>query len=112
FVLGEAALRTRFGSVDTLVAQLDRLVALAGLVTVDLAVVPFASALPVYPLGMFKLYDTQMAIAESLQGEHLLFDPEQITAYEAAFTQLHDAALCGADAVSLIQRVAADIRQY
>ncbi|MGH3439609.1 MAG: Scr1 family TA system antitoxin-like transcriptional regulator, partial [Sciscionella sp.] len=42
FVLGEAALRTRFGSVDTLVAQLDRLVALAGLVTVDLAVVPFA----------------------------------------------------------------------
>ncbi|MGH3631149.1 MAG: Scr1 family TA system antitoxin-like transcriptional regulator [Sciscionella sp.] len=112
FVLGEAALWTRLGPLSTLVAQLDRLVALAGLTTVDLAVVPFASALPVYPLSMFKLYDADMAMVESLQGEQLLFDPELIASYGEAFDQLHDAALSGADAVTLIQRIAAELEEH
>lgn len=54
-VLGEAALTVHFRAVDTLLGQLDRLVTLAGLPSVDLRVLPRAVASPVMPLSGFWL---------------------------------------------------------
>lgn len=48
-VMGEAALRTRFGALQTLLGQLDRLVAVVGLASVKLGVVPFPTPLPLFP---------------------------------------------------------------
>ncbi|HEY1970608.1 MAG TPA: DUF5753 domain-containing protein [Pseudonocardia sp.] len=50
--IGEAALRTAPGTVDTLLGQLDRLATLAGLGAVEVGVIPFP-AMPIMPLCSF-----------------------------------------------------------
>ncbi|MGB6164165.1 MAG: helix-turn-helix transcriptional regulator [Pseudonocardiaceae bacterium] len=108
-VLGEAALTVYFGTVDTLLGQLDRLVTLAGLASLDLRVLPRAVASPVMPLSGFWL-DEDAVYLETLTGEQRLTGPDDIAVYAKAFELLRVAALAGQDAVVLIQRVAAELR--
>ncbi|MGH3620456.1 MAG: helix-turn-helix domain-containing protein [Sciscionella sp.] len=109
-VLGEAALSMRFGSVATLVGQLDRLVTLTDLPAVDLRVLPFSVPSPVLPLAGISIEDDRAVFAETLTEEQRVTDPESIAAHLKAFAMLRDAALAGADAVSLIRRVAGELR--
>lgn len=108
-VLGEAALRIRFGSQQTLLGQLDRLAAVVGLTNVELAVVPFSTPLPVYPLTGFTLYDDAVLI-ESITGQQRLHAADEVALYERFFDQLRHAAAIGPEAVALIQRVSAELR--
>jgi transcriptional regulator with XRE-family HTH domain len=110
FVVGEAALWTKFGAVDTLLGQLDRLVAVAGLASVDFGVVPFSAPMPVFPLGGFKVHDEELVIVESLAGEQLLADPDAVKRYHEWAGQLWSAAATGEGAVSLIRSVAGRLR--
>ena len=43
FVMGEAALPVRFGTPATMLGQLDRLATVAGLMGVEVSVVPFST---------------------------------------------------------------------
>lgn len=108
-VLGEAALTVHFGAVNTLLGQLDRLMTLAGLPSLDLRILPRAVASPVMPLSGFWL-DQDAVYIETLTGEQQLTGPDEIAVYAKAFELLHLAALAGQDAVALIQRVAAELR--
>lgn len=108
FVIGEAALRSTPGTVETLLGQLDRLVAVAGLATVELGVLPFP-AMPIMPLSSFTIRD-DVAIMETNSGEQQLYEPDEVALYARAFDQLREAAVTGPDAVALIQRVAAGLR--
>jgi hypothetical protein len=108
-VLGEAALTVHFGAVETLLGQLDRLVTLAGLPSLDLRVLPRAVASPVMPLSGFWL-DEDAVYIETLTGEQGLTGPDDIAVYAKAFELLSVAALAGQDAVALIQRVVAELR--
>ncbi|MGH3854495.1 MAG: DUF5753 domain-containing protein [Pseudonocardiaceae bacterium] len=108
-VLGEAALTVHFGALGTLLGQLDRLVTLAGLASVDLRVLPRAVASPVMPLSGFWL-DENAVYTETLTGEQQLTGPDDIAVYAKAFELLHVASLAGQDAAALIQRVAAEMR--
>lgn len=108
-VMGEAALHTRFGAVETLAGQLDRLATVAGLSGVELGVVQFSTPLPVYPLTNFVLYDDAVLI-ESITAQQRLEGADEVALYERFFDQLVSAAATGPDAVALIQRVAADLR--
>ena len=56
-VMLEGALRARVVSVPTLVGQLDRLLAVIGLPTLELGIIPFEAAVSVVPLSGFRLYD-------------------------------------------------------
>ena len=67
-VMLEGALRARVVSVPTLIGQLDRLLAVIGLPTLDLGIIPFEAAVPVFPLSGFRLYDA-LVIVESIVGE-------------------------------------------
>jgi hypothetical protein len=109
-VLGQAALTVYFGSVETLIGQLDRLVALSGLASVDLRVLPAAVASPILPLGGFSLHDDETLWFESLTREMRTTDPEEIAAHLAAFELAREAAASGPAAAALIQRVAAELR--
>jgi transcriptional regulator with XRE-family HTH domain len=108
-VIGEAALRIRFGTTETLLGQLDRLVAVTGLCGVELGVLPFAKPLPVFPLTNFVLYDEAVLI-ESITGQQRLDGADEVALYERFFDQLREAAATGPDAVELIQRIAAELR--
>jgi transcriptional regulator with XRE-family HTH domain len=108
-VLGQPALTVHFGSIETLRGQLDRLVAMSDLPSVDLRVLPSAVASPVMPLSGFWLDEAGVYI-ETLHGEQALTGPDDIALYRRAFELLHAAAAAGPDAVALIQRVAAELR--
>jgi hypothetical protein len=108
-VLGQAALTMHFGSIETLLGQLDRLVALSDLPSVDLRVLPAAAASPVMPLTGFWVDDTWVEI-ETLTGAEKLTGPRDIATYRQAFELLYDASAAGPDAVALIQRAAAELR--
>ena len=109
-VLGEAALTVHFGSVETLVGQLDRLVVLAGLPSVDLRVLPNAAPSPLLPLGGFSIHDDEVLWFETLTREIRSTEADEIVAHTRAFELAREAAAADADAVELIYRVMADLR--
>lgn len=110
-VLGQAALMVHFGSVSTLIGQLDRLVILAGLPSVDLRALPSAASSPILPLGGFSIHDDDTLWLETLTQELRITDPEEVSAHIRAFELAREAAAAGPDAVALIQRIAAEVRE-
>ncbi|MGH3811564.1 MAG: helix-turn-helix domain-containing protein [Pseudonocardiaceae bacterium] len=108
-VMGEEALYRVPGDAGTTLGQLDRLISVTGLPSVELAIVPLR-AVPIMPLGGFALFDDELVVAESLSGEQRLTEPVEVAVYLKAFEALRDAALTGRAAVELIQRVAAGLR--
>ena len=110
-VIGEAALRTWYGAPETLAGQLDRLVAVMDLATVDLGLLPFGRAHPTAAIGGFTLHDQARVFLETLVGAQELLLPDEADTYEKAFEIIRAAALAGPDAVALIQQVAAELRR-
>lgn len=99
-------LTVHFGSMDTLIGQLDRLVVLAGLPSVDLRVLPVGTPSPILPLGGFSLHDDDILWWETLTREVRSTEAEEIAAHVRAFELARETAAAGSDAVALIQRVA------
>ncbi|MGA9308895.1 MAG: Scr1 family TA system antitoxin-like transcriptional regulator [Pseudonocardiaceae bacterium] len=110
-VLGQAALSVHFGSVDTLIGQLDRLVTVAGLPSVDLRVLPAATPSPLLPLGGFSIHDDETLWWETLTQEVRSVDPDEVTAHAKAFELARAASVAGPAAAALIQGVAAELRR-
>lgn len=106
-VMGEGALRTRFGERATMIGQLDRLISFAALASVEIGVLRFDTPSPLLPLAGFAINDGQVVWVETLTGEQRLDDSEEVAAYAAAFEAALRAAARGDDAVDLI-RAAAD----
>lgn len=109
-IMGEAALHTHFRDPRTLAGQLDRLLALLGYPQVDIGVVPFTAAMPVFPLTNFLLYDDHVLI-ESLTAQQRLDSPDDVSAYEEFFAQLHDAAVTGAQLETLLTQASTELRR-
>lgn len=105
-IVGEAALHCRPGSAETMRGQLDRLVALADLASVELRVVPFSAPLAVLPLTNFALHDERVAIVESLTGEQEHSADDEVAVYVEAARRLRDIAAVGPDATELVRRAA------
>ncbi|MFD5089413.1 helix-turn-helix domain-containing protein [Amycolatopsis thailandensis] len=110
FVLGEAALWARFGTTETLIDQLEQMAEQALTVpSIDLRVIPFTTAWPVYPLATFAIYDENMVSIEAQAGEHNVVDPSQIQVYLRQFELLQSAALSPKRSAALIREVAAKL---
>ena len=111
-VLGEAVLRTRVGrvTVETMHGQLAHLIDTVALPGHTLGVVPFEVASPVAPASGFVLYDNDLAVVETLGGRIQITEPELVGRYSRWLDLLLSAAVTGPDAVALIQRAAAELR--
>jgi transcriptional regulator with XRE-family HTH domain len=92
FLIWEGALYVRMCPSDVHAAQLDRLMGLIGLDTVEIGIVPFAAQLRRTPAHGFWIYDQR------------LDDEESIRLYERAWEWLAEAAVYGAPAHRLINR--------
>jgi transcriptional regulator with XRE-family HTH domain len=94
FLIGEAALRWRHGSSQTLPAQLDRIASLSTLDNVSIGLIPHRhQALAFVPHG-FVIYeghdDSETFVAvETLHTELLLSDPHDIRLYRDQHNLLH-----------------------
>jgi Domain of unknown function (DUF5753) len=102
-VMLEGALRARVVSVPTLIGQLDRLLAVIGLPMLELGIIPFEAAVPVFPLSGFRLYD-DLVIVESIVGEQQLAEADDAARYEKYLELLRDAASTGTEAAAVIRR--------
>lgn len=113
FVISEAALRILVVSPETLAGQLDKLLSVIRLPSVDLGVIGFSQRMPAYPLG-FRVYDDDLIVVESIAGEREYTrkaEPDAVVAFLEAFSELRLAASTGADAEALIQHALDDLRE-
>ena len=91
-VMLEGALTyARVVTVPTLAGQLDRLHFVIGLPTLELGIIPFEAAAPVFSLSGFRLYD-DLVIAESIVREQRLAEADDVAPYEKYLELLRDAA--------------------
>lgn len=108
FVIYEAALRTRIGPSDVMAGQLDRMLNLAGLPQISLAVIPFAARLATTPLHGFALLD-ESVIYETYAAE-VTVRAEEAAVYGPVFDRLAAEAVNGEEARQLITAAAAALR--
>nr|MDT0657255.1 helix-turn-helix transcriptional regulator [Micromonospora sp. DSM 115978] len=111
FVLTEAALRYRLVSVDVMLAQLDRLIALTSLRNVRLGVIDFKTQYVTDPRHGFWLLDTELVRIETYSAELNLRQPQEIELYSRVFEQLASVASYGGSARATITRVMQDLAE-
>ena len=109
FLLTEAALRSRLGPVAVHRAQLDRLLVLAGLDTVELAVLRWDAELPRAMTHSFDIYDDQLVLVETVTAELGVRDSEDIALYIKLFELYWNIAEHGEQASALITRIALEL---
>jgi transcriptional regulator with XRE-family HTH domain len=112
FLISEAALHWPASSPELVVAQLDRITALAPLKSVDLAVLPIGEPPDGIPWTGFVIYESSEPCVEiemTHRGE-MIDDPQQVDLYRNLYSRMWARSAVGPDAVALIQRVAADLR--
>ncbi|WP_330332093.1 helix-turn-helix transcriptional regulator [Streptomyces sp. NBC_00536] len=106
-MMWEGALHAQVCPPPVLAAQLDRLLSVIGLDTVELGIVPFAAALKIHPANGFWIYDERLVIAEDWHAELWIDDAGSIATYLRVWETLRESAVYGADA----QRVIGEARR-
>ncbi len=109
FLVTEATLRYRPCTPSTLRGQLDRLLAVSGLDTVELAILPFTAELPMTTSHGFWIFDDRLVLVETLSSEISLRDEEDVELYVRHFERLWQAAATGAQGRALLTRVLGDL---
>ncbi|MFJ4013923.1 helix-turn-helix domain-containing protein [Streptomyces sp. NPDC090026] len=103
-LIWEGALHALVCPPGVMVGQLDRLVSLIGMSTVDLGVVPLGARMPLTPKHGFWIFGESKVVVETINTELVYDGPEDIDLYGRVWEQLHDAAVHGPQAHRLIAR--------
>lgn len=100
----EGALHALVCPREVMAGQLDRLVGLIGMSTVQLGIVPLGAPLELTPKHGFWIFDEERVIVETINTE-LSFDaPDDLALYGRVWDGLNAAAVHGAQAHRLIAR--------
>lgn len=112
FLITKAALHWPASLPDLLAAQLERIVALSALPAVKIAVLPLGEPADMTPWNNFVLYegDQPFVSIELIHRPETVTDPLQVHQYRDFYKQMWRRAVEGTDAVTLIQRVTAELR--
>lgn len=109
FLVTEAALRARLCPPAIHRAQFDRLLVLAGLESVELAVLPWTAELPRATTHSFDLFDDRLVLVETNNAELAIRDSDDIALYRRLFDLYWEAASHGEQASALITRIALEL---
>ncbi|RCH68750.1 XRE family transcriptional regulator [Streptomyces sp. SDr-06] len=109
FLVWEAALHVRMCSHDVHAAQLDQLISLIGLDTIELGIVPLSAHVRRTPAHGFWIYDRRLVIAETIDTEMWLDDEDSLRLYERAWDWLAESAVYGPQAHRVITRARASL---
>lgn len=108
FIIGEAALRWRFGPPEAIAEQLERLRTVAGLPNVELGVLPLDIEGPVWHWLPFTLLDERtddgdpVVVVETANISLRESDPASVERYRRIFARLREAARYGDEGFSLL----------
>ncbi|MFI0743366.1 helix-turn-helix domain-containing protein [Streptomyces sp. NPDC021100] len=103
-LLWEAVLHTRICPPSVLAGQLDRLLGIVGLDTVELGIVPLGATLKVPPGVGFWIYDDRQVIVETWDAELWLDDTDSVTTHLRTWSALRESAVFGSEAQRLISQ--------
>lgn len=104
FLVWESALHMVLCSPEAMASQLDRLLSLIGLDTVELGIIPLGVPLRRVPSHGFWIYDRRLVIVETIGAEMWLDSADDVAVYERAWEWLAEAAVHGPQAARLIGR--------
>jgi hypothetical protein len=104
FLLAEQVLRTRIGSAETMIEQLDRILASMAMANVSLGIIPAAAGLGAHTQTAFWIFDDDLVKVETLTAALDISRPVEISLYVTVFGQMRQAAVFGADARALVLR--------
>lgn len=110
FLMGEVALWSQPLAHNGQLTQLEHLIKVAQLASVELGIIPLKVQMPIVPTSGFRLLDDEFVYVEDLHGERRLYG-QDVHPFLHAFTAVRQAAVTGPDAVAVIQRVAAEVRR-
>ena len=109
FLITEAALRARLCPAGVHRAQLDRLLVLAGLDTVEVAVLPPSTELTHPTIHSFDVFDEKLVLVETFNSELGMRDAEDVALYVTLFDTYWALAEHGEAATALITRFALEL---
>ncbi|MGW7196003.1 helix-turn-helix domain-containing protein [Streptomyces chryseus] len=109
-IVWEGALHALICPRDVMAGQLDRLIGLIGMSTVELGIVPLGAPMPLTPKHGFWIFDEQRVIVETINTELQYDSAEELELYRRVWDQLDDAAAYGPKAHRLIARARAAIQ--
>lgn len=105
FILTETALMSRLCPTTVLRSQLDRLLVLAELDTIDLSVLGLDTPLPHPTWHGFWIYDASLVLLEIPTAELSLRDADDLRTYQRLFESLDDIAAHGTSALAMIRKL-------
>ncbi|MFE2500215.1 helix-turn-helix domain-containing protein [Streptomyces scopuliridis] len=108
-LIWEGALHTLICPPAVMAGQLDRLVGLIGMSTVELGVVPLGTPLPLTPKHGFWIFDEKRVIVEIISTELQYETAEEVELYGRVWDALNETAAYGARAHRLIARARASL---
>lgn len=101
-LIWEAALYATVGTHEVMAGQLDRLVGLIGVSTVDLGIVPLGAPMPITPKHGFWIFDEERVVVETINTELQYDFTDDLALYGRVWDHLDDAAAHGRKAHRLI----------
>ncbi|MFB8000127.1 helix-turn-helix domain-containing protein [Streptomyces sp. NPDC056002] len=108
-LLWEAALHAVVGSREVMAGQLDRLVGLIGMSTVELGIVPLGAPMALTLKHGFWIFDEERVVVETINTELQYDSADDLALYGRTWDQLDQAAAHGHQAHRLIARARAAI---
>lgn len=109
-LMSEAALRWPLVSRQVMVEQIDHLLALSKLPTVELGIIDLITPKAFVAPPAFHLYGREVVSVATEAGTSFIDDPPDIAHYEALLHRLDTAAVHGDDARALLGRIAGEYR--
>ena len=104
FLLAEQVLRTRIGSAETMIEQLDRILASMAMANVSIGIIPGSAGLGAHTQTAFWIFDDDLVKVETLTAALDIRRPIEISVYVTVFGQMRQAAVFGAEARALVLR--------
>lgn len=108
FIITQQALLTMVGSIDTMIGQLDRLLAVMSLPRVTFGIIPSHTEYRT-PTNQFIIFDKRLVQVETISAELSISQPREIALYAKAFQMLTEQAVIGSKARNLITTALNDL---
>ncbi|MFE7478538.1 DUF5753 domain-containing protein, partial [Streptomyces sp. NPDC057575] len=103
-LIWEGALHALVCPRDVMAGQLDRLVGLIGMSTVEFGIVPLGAPMSLTPKHGFWIFDEKRVVVETINTELSFDSADDLALYGRAWDGLNEAAVNGAQAHRIIAR--------
>ena len=111
FLLAEQTLRTRIGTAEIMVEQLDRVLGVMALTNVSIGIIPATAGLGAHTQTAFWIFDDDLVKVETLTAALDITRPDEIEIYVTVFDQMRRAARYGRSARALILKARDELLQ-